>query len=185
MPLQDSTLLTLDQIEGALRGKQLVFLVGAPRSGTIADVSSGRQITSETPNYQEVQFGELVCDGPSVVKRLLAGIGVRSTPEQCQRYVNECNIEFLRAGNLADARFDVAAMNKESFRLGTTDSWHTELSKYEIALVEHMAGPLMSEFGFKPMNRSRIMSALLNLDRTFKDVRRATKWRLQALAEQL
>jgi hypothetical protein len=141
----------------------------------IADVSSGQQIRSATPNYQEVQFGELVCDGPSVVRRLLAGVGVRSTPEQCQRYVDECNIEFLRAGKLANAPFDIAKMNKESFRLGTTDSWRTELSKYEIALVERMTGPLMSELGFEPVNRSRIISMLLDVVETLKDARRAPK----------
>jgi hypothetical protein len=151
----------------------------------IADVSEGRQISSATRNYQEVIFQELISDGPDVVLRVLTKVGVQSSLDECQRYVDECNIANLKAGKLDNAPYDVAKMHKESFRQGTIDSWRSELSKWEIARVERLAGPLMSELGFKPVNHSRILSILLDLDCTVKDVRRAAKWRLQALAARL
>ena len=117
--------------------------------------------------------------------RILGRLGVPASLDDCQRYVDECNIKNLKAGKLNNAPFDVAKMGKESFRIGATDSWRIELSTWEIALVERLAGPLMSELGFEPVNRSGIMSAILDLDRKVKGARRAAKRRLQSLAERL
>jgi Sulfotransferase family len=151
----------------------------------IADVISGQQIKSATSNYQEVTFQELISCGPDVVMRLLTKLGVQSSRDECQRYVDECKIDNLKAGRLNNAPFDVGKMNKESFRHGTTDGWRKELSVREIALVERLAGSLMSEYGFMPVNRSKIVSALLDLDCTIRYARRGVKWQLQSLAERL
>ncbi len=122
-------------------------------------------------------------DGSEALRRILNGLGVRSSLGECQRYVDECGIENLRAGKLNNAPFDLARAGKYRVRKGATDSWRTELSKWEIALVERLAGPLMSELGFKSVSRSKIMSVLLDLGNTVKDVRRAATRRLQMLAE--
>jgi hypothetical protein len=117
------------------------------------------------------------------VRRLLLGIGVQSSPEECERYVDECNLENLKAGKLNNAPFDIAKMHKESFRVGTVDSWRNELSPWETALVERLAGLMMAELGFKPVKRRKVMSVLLDLWQTVKDVRRAAKWRLRSQAQ--
>jgi len=151
----------------------------------IADVTNGRQIRSATQNYQEVPFEELISDGPAAVMRILGRLGVPSSLDDCQRYVDECNIRNLQAGKLNNAPFDVANMGKESFRIGTTDGWRSELSPWEVAVVERLAGPLMSELGFKPMNGSKAMSVLGDTCCTVKDAARAAKRRLRRLAERL
>lgn len=145
----------------------------------IGDVSSGRQIQSVTPNYQEVFYEQLISDGPNVVMRLMTGLGIPSNRDECRRYFEECNIENLRAGKLSGAPFDVAKMNKESWRIGKTDSWRVELSAWEIALVEHLAGPLMSELGFAPANNGRVMAAASSLGWSLWDAARAAKRRLR------
>jgi hypothetical protein len=137
----------------------------------ISDVSNGLDIRSATGKYQQVFFRDLASDGPNVVRRLLAGIGVQSSEAECQRYVEECNIDFLRSGTLADAPFDISKMNKESFRLGTVDGWRTELSKYEIAVIEHMAGPLMMKLEFRPAAQGKLLKALLELRGPVRDTR--------------
>lgn len=149
----------------------------------IADVNSGRQIRSATRNYQEVTFEELISDGPDVVMRILNSLGVSASRDDCQRYVDECNIKNLKAGKLDNAPFDVANLGKESFRIGTTDSWRTELSTWDIAVVERLAGPLMSEFGFKPVNGSKVKSVLVDMGCTAKDAARAAKRRLRSLVK--
>jgi len=151
--------------------------------GWIRDVTNGRQIRSATRNYQEVSYQELISDGPEALLRLLGGLGVPSSLDDCQRYVDECNIQNLKAGKLNNAPFDVAKMGKESWRIGTTDSWRVELSAWEIALVEHLTGPLMSELAFKPVNGSKVMSALVDMGCTVKNAARTAKRRLRSLAK--
>jgi len=149
----------------------------------IADVTDGREIRSATQNYQEVQFQELISDGPETVMRILRKLGVPSSLDDCRRYVDECNIRNLQAGKLESAPFDVAKMGKESFRIGTNDSWRNELSKREIAVVERRTGPLMSELGFKPMNSSKAMVLFVDLGGTFRDAATAAKKRLRGLVK--
>ena len=146
----------------------------------ISDVSDGRQIRSATPNCQEVTFQELIADGPGVLLRLLTGIGVQTNLDECHRYVEECRIENLKEGKLENAPFDVAKIGKYRFRLGTTDSWRVELSKWEIALVERMAGPLMSDLGFKRVGSSA-MSKLIGINLVVNDTARAIWRRLKSL----
>ena len=148
----------------------------------IADVSNGRQIRSATQNYHEVFYHELISDGPDIVMRLLNKLGVPTSLEDCQRYVDECNIRNLKAGKLDNAPWDIA-MSKVSFGSGTTDSWRAELSAWEIALVEHLAGPLMSELGFKPVTGNKVMAVLVGVDCKFKDAARAVKRRLRKFLE--
>jgi Sulfotransferase family len=139
----------------------------------IADVSTGRQIRSATPNYHEVTYEELSVGGPDVVMRLFAGLGIPSSLDECKRYIDECNIENLKR----------LAVPEGFFRSGRTDSWQVELSAWEIALVEHVAGPLMSELGFKPVNRSKALAALVGIACTSKDAARVLKRRLRNFLE--
>jgi hypothetical protein len=144
----------------------------------ISDVSAGRQIRSATHNYQEVTFEELIADGSEVLMRLLASVGVPSSREECRRYVEECKIENLKAGKLDNAPF---AMTNASYRVGTTDSWRVELSKWEIALIERLTGTLMSELGYACTSFSKAMSAFVGAGWSTWVVARAVKRRLNAL----
>lgn len=151
----------------------------------VRDVSDGLQIRSATRNYQEITYQKLISDGPETLMRLLSRLGVRSTLDECQQYFDECNMEKLKAGKLSDAPFNIVNSGKFRFRIGSTESWRRELSKWEIAVVERSAGPLMSELGFEPVNRSGVMSTLMDLDRMVRRFRTAAKRRLQLLGERL
>ena len=143
----------------------------------ISDVSNGRQIRSATRNYQEVTFQELLSNGPQVLMQLFGWLGVRSSPDECSRYAEECRIENLKTGKLDNAPFPMTNRN-QSYRIGSTDSWRVELSKWEIALVERLAGPLMSELGFAPATNSKTLSVLANMGWATWSVARAAKQRL-------
>jgi len=147
------------------------------------DVTDGRQIRSATYNYQEVTFEELLSDTSNVLMRILTGLGIRLRLDECQRYVDECSIENLKAAKLTNAPFDLARIGRYRFRIGTTDSWRIELSKWEVALVEYTTRPLMSELGFKPANSSKVLSGLVDLSRAAKDAARSAKQRFQSLAK--
>jgi hypothetical protein len=143
-------------------------------------VASGRQISSATPNYQEVSYEELISNGPEVLMRLLRGLGVYSSLGECQRHVEDCRIENLRAGELSNAPFDVARVAKDNFfRIGTTDSWRVELSNREIAIIERTAGTLMSELGYERATRSKLMSILVDLGWSAGAAARAAKRRVR------
>jgi hypothetical protein len=139
----------------------------------IVDVSSGRQIRSATLNYHEVTYEELSVGGPDVVMRLLAGLGIPSSLDECERYIDECNIENVK----------LLPVPIGFFRLGRTDNWQVELSTWEIALVERVAGPLMSELGFKPVIDNKAMSVLVNMAWTAFGAARAAKRRLRNFLE--
>jgi hypothetical protein len=144
----------------------------------IADVINGRRIRSMTQNYHEVFYHELISNGPHIVMRLLNTLGVRSSLEDSQRYVDECNIRNLKAGKLDNAPWDVT-ISKVALGSGTPDGWRAELSAWEIAVVEHLAGPLMSELGFKAVTDNRAMATLAAMDCTSKDAARVVKRRLR------
>lgn len=146
-------------------------------------VSNGRQIGSATQNYQEVFFEELVSNSPEVVKRILGRLGVPSSLDQCRQYTEECRIENLKAGNLNNAPFDLAKTGKYRFRIGKTESWRAELSKWEIAVVERLASPLMSELGFAHSTMGKALGTVVRLSCAGKDVARAAKRRWVRLTE--
>jgi len=139
----------------------------------LADVSSGRQIASLTQNYQEVFYHELITDGPHVLMGIFNKLGVPSSLEDCQRYIDECNIENLKRLNPPTG----------FYRLGKTDSWKVELSTWEIALVERIAGPLMSELGFEPAIDNKAVSVLVDMAWTALGAARAAKRRLRNFLE--
>jgi hypothetical protein len=141
----------------------------------IVDVSSGRQISSATQNYHEVFYHELISDGPHVLMRIFNILGVAASLEDCQRYIDECNIENLKR----------LSPPTGFYRLGKTDSWRTELSAWEIALVERLAGPLMSELGFTPVTDNKVMSALVDKACTAREVARAGKRSIRAWRQRM
>jgi Sulfotransferase family len=147
----------------------------------VSDVSHGRQVSSATRNYQQVTYEELIANGPEVLMRLLNGLGVATSLEESRGYVDECRIEKLKTGKLDNAPFPMTN-NNESYRIGKTDSWRIELSKWEIALVEHGARELMSELGYAPANESKATPALAAAGWDAWKIARAAKRRLRGFA---
>ena len=128
----------------------------------ISFVSNGWQIRSATQNYQEVIFQELISDGPDVVMRMLGRLGVRR--ERPIRSGESRQVSFLD-------RYDPQLAHR-TLNMGNCSR-------------RAPARPLMSELGFKPVNPSRIMSALMDLERIIKDtIRHLMRW-LLSLAERL
>jgi Sulfotransferase family len=145
--------------------------------GWVSAVKDGRQIRSATRNYQEVTFEELISDAPLTVARLFRGLGLETSDAECQRYVDDCNIRNLQAGRLDNAPFPITNED-ESYRRGETDSWRFELSRWQIALIERLAGPWMSQLGYAPISGSA-SSALAALCCAGRPAVRATKRRLK------
>lgn len=146
----------------------------------ISDVTHGRAIGAATQNYQEVKYQELVADTPGVLMRLLTGLGVTTELSECRRYAEECSIGNLKSARLNNAPFDLQRAGKYRFRTGTTDSWREELSRWEIAVIEHMAAPLMLQLGYTPESRGRILATVLRLQDRARSAGRAAKRRLRS-----
>jgi hypothetical protein len=144
-------------------------------------VRDGRQIRSATRKYQEVTYEELRSNGPAVLARLLQGLGVEVNMAECQRYIDECGIGNLRSEKLANAPFDI--LNQDNvYRRGETDSWRVELSRWQIALIERLAGPWMSQLGYAPISGSA-SSALAGVCCAVRPAARATKRQLKRLLD--
>jgi hypothetical protein len=148
----------------------------------ISDVSNGRRIRWATENYQEVFYEELISDGPAILLRLLERLGVQSSLEECRRYADQCRIDNLKAGKLDNAPFAMTNRN-QSYRIGAADSWRVELSKWDVALVERLAGPLMAELGYAPANGRTATSVFVAMGWTAREMARTAKRRLRRLAE--
>jgi Sulfotransferase family len=155
--------------------------ISADSEGWVSAVKDGQEIRSATQNWQQVTFEELKSDGPATLMRLLRGLGVKASVVECQRYVEDCNIGNLQAGKLDNAPFQISNEGEsyQSYRRGETESWRVELSEWEIALVERLAGPLMLELGFIPTNGRTARSALVALGCNLIDFGMVTKRRLR------
>jgi hypothetical protein len=163
---------------------------GSSKISTIAenwahDVSNGLKIRSTTNRYQQITYQDLISDGPGALLRLLTGLGVLVSLGECQQYFEECKIDKLKVGQLSDAPFNISNSGKYRFRVGSTDGWRKELSRWEVAVVERVVGPLMLELGFTPETRGMTMRTLMMLDHVARRYRTSVKRRLQSWAEKL
>ena len=117
----------------------------------ISDVKQGREIASATRNYCEFRYEDLVRDGPIVLSRIFDHLGIDTSAERCRSFIENCEISRLQAGRFpADIGWpSFPGPLKEFFRIGKVDHWKAELSAGDIALIERLAGPIMSDLGYE------------------------------------
>ena len=149
-------------------------------------VESARQIRLTGARYHELDYRDLVEDGPRVLKGVFDWLGVSTTLEDCATYYDECSIEKLRKGVNANTQIiNLSRRPREFFRHGKTDHWQHELSARKVALIEELTEPLLTELGYRRAPRSYVISCFLRASLASAKVRKAIKWRLQGLADRL
>jgi hypothetical protein len=104
-----------------------------------------RGFEPEAEPLRVVRYEQLHADGIRTLHELLGWLGLEATPRACARYVEACRFEKVKA----------EAPRPEFYRKGRPDAWHEDLSRREIARIEHVAGPLMDELGYVRSRRAR------------------------------
>lgn len=106
----------------------------------LADVRRARDIASFSDRYLEVRYEDLHADGERVLERIHDFVDIESTPRQ-------------RAGAIAahtkDKMQRSAALPEGFVREASTAGWVSALSSDEIAVIEHVAGPVMDDLGYE------------------------------------
>ena len=148
-------------------------------------VAAAHTISTLTTNYREVRYEDLTAAGPCVLHGTFAWLGVSASPDDCARYYAACRIDSLRADKGLGERLHLEIAQSDFFRRGESDSWKTELSRREIALVEALAEPSMKQFGYQVTVPRQSRSAIVGMMLASVRFRQAAKWRLRYVADRL
>ena len=137
-----------------------------------SDVNTGIAIRETTDRYRELRYESLAADAVSELRGILDWLGLPADETFCREAVEACDIDRLRSG--ADGGRAAWSLKDEPdgfYRKGTVGGWADELRPGDVAIVEHIAGPLMSRFGYERVTRGGRRPARLVL-------RDALSWRL-------
>jgi len=150
----------------------------------IRHVEAASQISSATSKYIELRYRDLANEGANVLKTIFDWVGVSITNEACQKFLEECNLQRLKSGSGIDDT-SLRDMPADFFRRGERDGWRSELSSWDIALIEKMTVPWMNRFGFPLASSHPLLSVLADLSVAKHHVKKAIRWRLNSIAARL
>jgi hypothetical protein len=139
-------------------------------------VKESKNLKAATDNFLQVTYEDLWQNGERTLMSVFSWLGVQITLDECRTILDECQIANLRGNRLEAAPWDLTAEPKEFYRKGGTENWLSELTPRETFLIEHLARDLMTEFGFVPRSRRKVILPLIIASR----LRYAVAWRLQA-----
>lgn len=148
----------------------------------VRSVQNGQRIASLTGGYAEVQYEDLLRDGPAALQRVFECIGNPVSLSQCEEFVAQCSFEAVRPRSGEGQDLAIPKLPSDFFRRGKSDSWRQDLTATQIALTEALTGPVMRPLGY-PADRGaevRTQGAVVAAR-----VRKAASWRLARLARRL
>ena len=119
-----------------------------------------QEIATLTPRYTEVFYDHLHSDGANEMVRLFHWLGEPIEPRQAELCVDACTFDKLNPGSLTPVRKKKA--DKKFFRRGETESWRSDLSPSDIAIVERSTKKQMKRLGYEPVSdgRARMIASL-------------------------
>ncbi len=125
------------------------------------DLTQAQGIGALTPRYREVHYERLHADGPAELMRLFDWLGEPIERAEAEKYVAACAIDRVRSGD-ADAPWDLKTEPVAFFRRGEIDSWRSDLSPSDIAIVERSTKKQMKRLGYEPVSdgRARMIASL-------------------------
>jgi len=117
------------------------------------DIKLARSIREKTDRYHELSYERLKQDGVEELGRLHDFLELPSSPEMRQAAIDACTVSKLQKSNHGPKSF---------FRKGEVDGWRKELSRADIAIIEHMCFDYMEELNYERsiMRDKRAPSAL-------------------------
>jgi hypothetical protein len=149
-------------------------------------MSAGVEIAANTRNYRTVRYEDLHEHGGESLQTIFAWLGVDVSAGECGRIFDDYRMQTLRSKPPPTASWNIAAEPAEFFRRGATNSWHQDLTRNEIYLVETLTREMMERHGYRPevsstpWRRAIIWRALL-----LQYIRAGLEWRLRQLADDL
>lgn len=104
------------------------------------DIKLARSIQEKTDRYHELSYERLKRDGVEELGRLHEFLELPTSTEMCQSAIEACTM-----GKLQDSSHGP----KSFFRKGEVDGWRKELSRGDIAIIEHMCFDFMEELSYE------------------------------------
>jgi len=113
-------------------------------------VAQALTIPALTTRYREVTYERLHAEGADELLRLFEWMGEPIERDEAERYVSAASFDKMRPN--AATPLKAKKVNKQFFRRGEVDSWRTELSPTEIAIVERLTRKQMTKLGYEPIS---------------------------------
>lgn len=144
-----------------------------------ARVEAGCAISRLTDRYHEVRYEELTEDAASVLAQVWESLGFEVEAEFCDRAAEACEMKRLRGGGgekQAKTPWQLEEEPPGFFRQGRARGWRDELTKAELARIEHVTGPLMETLGYETVTGAARGRRPVRLA-----IREALEWRFERL----
>jgi len=109
---------------------------------------AGREIARVTPNYLEIRYEDLRREGVSSLRSVFAWCGLEISDDDIEDILRRHQIDRLRSQEAPLAAWCPYGEQQNFYRKGQIDSWRSELTMRQLALVEHLTGDLMEELGY-------------------------------------
>ncbi len=103
----------------------------------------GGELRARTSNYHLVRYETLHSDGPAELERIFRWLELETDLASCERAVEACRIENLRAKTAAAQGF---------FRRGSPAAWREELSSSTLRLIEYICGEELERWGYERLH---------------------------------
>lgn len=104
------------------------------------DIQLARGIQAKTDRYHELSYERLKQDGITELGRLHEFLDLPTSIESRQAAIDACTVDKLQGS---------AHGPKNFFRKGEVDGWRRELSRADIAVIEHMCFDYMEELNYE------------------------------------
>lgn len=104
------------------------------------DIKLARSIQEKTDRYHELSYEKLKRDGLHELGKLHEFLGLPTSESMCQEAIDACTVDKLQKSKHGPKSF---------FRKGEVDGWRRELSRGDIAIIEHMCFDFMEQLGYE------------------------------------
>jgi ribosomal protein L20 len=115
----------------------------------VKTVRKAREIGHRTDKYIEVFYRDLKQTGVQTLKRLFHWCDIAVSEIEITEMLKEQSIHRLRVAESAGLADEYRRVGKDFFRNGEIEGWRSDLTRWQIALIEHLTADLMRELGYR------------------------------------
>lgn len=146
-------------------------------------VKGARAAAEVTSRYLEVRYEDLRADPAKGLSKILEGLRIEHTREECVHAAEACDLDRLRSGSDTTDRPTPGGQSPTGFfGKGRVGSWEARLGKRTTRIVEWICAEEMREAGYEPsFSRSKRTTASIRLHDLIARSRESIDWQLQKL----
>ncbi len=150
-----------------------------------ANVNGARRLIGRTDRYRELRYEHLLQEPVPQLGALLEWLGLQIPDGFCERAVEACSFNRLRARNPIANQFPLPGARTPTsfFRRGTTGHWRDELARSQIKVIEYICAEGMHALGYRQVHVMKRRPIRIGLYDSLQRINAALQWRLQRLAE--